>query len=645
VGSSHGYRRAPVKKAAKKGDGVEEQLASPPSTVFQAHDAERGASQLDPHAAMRLQRSAGNAALTTVIQRKKGKQRTMASNVGAVDLGFDVGGVAPGKGGYSSRMMVEAGEMAEQLRADGSLDAMLLKQVAPDVSGVAAQERVMGRVKPLWEEQKSGWAGSSTNAIYQARADGVQKWLDGVAADQRTLQMEATSFNAFVPRGNSFFVSAARLGSMQSLLGATDNQSLVSAIVAGLADAKAVAQRYRDAVEGSDARSGPETLAVPAQDNTVEEQAGEVTLSVKELNNAYLGFRIAMTGQEIEKTEEEGAADRKRMAEIEAVKKFVKDVGGAIDTTMSVVSGAPAAVANITNTMKKTEAQVNAYRNKRAIMKGGKPGHNPTYVTTDEQGNMVVANAQTGMQRGADGESAPIPESGLKLPTSVENIMGNITEFVYAKEVREIQIRLQGIANRVSAIQNWAKGAQITQAIEKFQLALAEFAKRCNDLQQRIAARRNAYLDFGVQLDRFARANRDLQKDGLGTGKGQERYTTIMTVAGQIRETLALGRNATGGLKDPAAFAAWAQEARDRRQASSAYSHRRDPFASPPYWNVPSYDLTAGELRAIESMFAQSNRYEGTIKMVTELFGPVDVAATELFTDQRVSPGGGSGQY
>jgi hypothetical protein len=649
VGSSHGYRRAPVKtakkKTAKKDDGVEEQVALAPSTAFQAHDAERGASQLDPHAALRLQRSAGNAALTTVIQRKKGK-RTMAPNVGAVDLGFDVGGIAPGKGGYSSRMMVEAGEMAEQIRADGGLDAMLLKQVAPDVSGVAAQERVMGRVKPLWEEQKSGWAGSSTNAIYQARADGAQRWLNKVAEDQRTLQIEATSFNAFVPRGNSFFVSAARLSSMQSLLGATDNQSLVTAIVAGLADAKAVAQKYRDAVEGGDARSGPETLNVPEQDNTVEEQAGEVTLSVKELNNAYLGFRIAMTGQEIDKVEAEGAADREKLAKIEAVKQAFKQVGGMIDTTMSVVSGAPAAVANITNTMRKTEAQVNAYRNKRAIMKGGKPGHNPTYVTTDEQGNMMVANAQTGMQRPIEGgDSTEIPKSGFALPTSVENIMGNITEFIYAKEVREIQIRLQGIANRVTAITEWKKGAEINAAILRFQTALAEFAKRCQDLQQRIAARRNAYLDFGVQLDRFARANKELARDGLGTGKGQERYTTIMTVAGQIRETLALGRNATGGLKDPREFAAWAQEARDHRQSSSAYSHRNEPFASPPFWNVPSYDLTPGEIKAIESIFAQSTRYEGTIGQVTELFGPVDAAAGELFSDQRVSPGGGTGAY
>lgn len=649
MGSSHGYRRAPVKtakkKTAKKDDGVEEQLAIASSTAFHAHDAERGASQLDPHAALRLQRSAGNAALTTVIQRKKGK-RTMAPNVGATDLGFDVGGIAPGKGGYSSRMMVEAGEMAEQMRAEGSLDAMLLKQVAPDVSGVAAQERVVSQVPALWEEKKSGWAGPSTNAIYQARADGAKQWLSDVAADKKTLEIEATSFNAFVPRGNSFFVSAARLSSMQGLLGATDNQSLVTAIVAGLADAKAVAQKYRDAVEGSDSRGGPETLKVPEQDDTVEEQASEVTLSVKELNNAYLGFRLAMTGQEIEKIEEEGAADRKRMAEIEAVKQAFKQIGGAIDTTMSVVSGAPAAVANVTNTMRKTEAQVNAYRNKRAIMKGGKPGHNPTYVTTDEQGNMMIANAQTGMQRPIQGgDSTEIPKSGFQLPTSVENIMGNITEFIYAKEVREIQIRLQGIANRVAAIENWKKGAQITQAIEKFQLALAEFAKRCNDLQQRIAARRNAYLDFGVQLDKFARANKELTREGLGTGKGQERYTTIMTVAGAIRETLALGRNATGALKDPQEFAAWAQAARDRRQSSSAYSHRSGPFASPPFWNVPSYDLTPGELKAIESIFGQTTRYEGTIAMVTELFGPVDAAAAELFSDQRVSPGGGTGTY
>jgi hypothetical protein len=296
--------------------------------------------------------------------------------------------------------------------------------------------------------------------------------------------------------------------------------------------------------------------------------------------------------------------------------------------------------------MRKTEAQVNAMRNRKQILKGGRPTHNPTYLTTNEKGDMVVANAYTGMQKGADGEATAIPESGLKLPTSVENIMGDITEFVYAKEVKEIQMRLQAISDRVSSVKKWNEKAEVQAKILAFQNALAEFARQCNELQERIAARRNAYLDFGVQLDRFARANKELKSQGLGTGKGAERYTTIMTVAGQIREVLSLGRNAGGGgMPTRAELGTWWRAAHERRESSAAYSHRRDPMANPPFWVVPSFPLTPGEVTAIKSMYEQSGRFEATIKAVTEMLGPVDAAASSLFTDARVSPGGGTGRY
>jgi hypothetical protein len=623
---------------------VEEQRSwRPPVGV---REPERRAGPLNANEVLRLQRTAGNDVTTAVVQRYKGKRPPGAAAVGAVEPGVKVGGVAPGQAGFSSRMMVESGEMAEELRAGGSLDNLMLKHVAPDVSGVATQERVVGRAEELWKGQKGGFNTPSTDATYQGFVDSCAGWLDGVAGDKRQLQIHAQQFNAFVPRANSFFISAARLGSMQALLGATDNEGLVTAVQHGLADAKAVAGQYKDAWEGSDTRRGPETLDVPAADNTVESQAEEVTLASKDLNDAYLGFRIAMTGQEVAAVEAEGAADRKRLAEINEVKKFVREVGGMIDMSMSVVSGAPAAVTNISNKMRQTEAQVNAVRNKRAIMRGEKGTHNPTYLTTDDKGNMVVANAQTGMQRGADGAKTAMPETKLELPTSVEKLLGGITDFIYAGEVRDINIRLQGIANRVGAIQNWAKGAEITKAIQTFQTKLNEFAKRCNDLQQRIAARRDAYLKFGVQLDRFARAHGELNKQGLGTGQGQERYATIMTVAAQIREVLAIGRNAAGGFGgDAHSFAVWANEASERREMSSAFSHRADPMSSPPFWNVPSYKLTSGEEQAIGPIFTQLRGFETTIVMVEKLFGPVDAAASDLLTDQRVSPGGGSGKY
>lgn len=637
MGSVHGFRR-PVKP---KIDGEHEEINS--AGGFK--DVGRTSGTLDAASVLRLQRTAGNSAVADVLQRKATKKRSGASHVGAVEEGFDIDSVAPGEGGFSSRMLAESGEMAETLRKTGGLDNLTLKQVAPDVAGVAAQERAVGQAKSLWEEKVSGWSVASTNAYYQLWADGCQRWLDHVAEDKRKLQMYGQSFNAFVPRANSFAVSAGRLSSMQALLGATDNYSLVAAIQEGLADAQQVAAKYRDAMEGSDAKSGPENLDVPTQDNTVQAQAGEVTLATKGLNEGYLGFRIAMTGQEKQDVENEGAADNARMTEINQVKTFIRQVGGAIDSSMAVVSGAPAAVTNVTNTLRQTEAKIKGTLNRRAVMRGERGTHNATYLTTNPEGEMVVADAQTGMQRGADGEKTAIVETGITLPTSVENILGGITDFIYADEVREINIRLQGIANRVSAIDGWAKGAEITRAIMAFQNRLNEFAKACNDLQQRIAARRNAYLNFGVQLDRFARANKDLAKEGLSTGKSQERYSSIMTVAGQIREVLALGRNAAGGFGSAQDFAIWVAEAAERRESSAAFSHRKSPMSDPKYWVVPAYHFTPGEENAIGSIFTQARSHEQAIALTQEIFGPVDTAAVELFTNSRVSPGGGSGKY
>jgi hypothetical protein len=68
-------------------------------------------------------------------------------------------------------------------------------------------------------------------------------------------------------------------------------------------------------------------------------------------------------------------------------------------------------------------------------------------------------------------------------------------------------------------------------------------------------------------------------------------------------------------------------------------------MASPPFWKVPSYSLTLGEEKAIGPIFTNVRGFENTIAEVEKMFGPVDSAATELFTDARVSPGGGSGKY
>jgi hypothetical protein len=543
-------------------------------------------------------------------------------------------------------MIAESGELAEDVLQGEDQRGLMLKHVAPDISGVAHQERVVSLAQEKWKDMKSSWSLPSTNETYNFWEVGCQNWLDGVATDKRQLQIYAQQFNAVVPRANSFFVSAARLSSMQALLGATDPKALVAAVQTGLTDAAAVATKYMDIWEGGDVSKGMEALAVPTRSSSVEAEAEEVTHATEELRNSYLGFRIAMTAKEIAGVEAEGEADRKRLAEINEVKKFVREVGGMIDETMSVVSEAPVMITNFSSTLQKTGAQVNAIRNRREIMRGGRGTHNPTYLTTDDKGNMVVANMQTGMQRGAEGTETEIPESEFKLPKSVEDILGGITDFIYAKEVRDINMRLQAIANRVAAIEHWTAGAKLTEAVQKFQTALNQFAKKCTDLQQRIADRREEYLKFGIQLDRFARGHPELGREGLATGRGRERYATIMTVTAQIREMLALGRNAARGFDgDAHSFAVWAYQASERRKMSSAFSHPSDPMSTPPFWTVPSYELTPGEMSAIDSIFQQLRKFEQAIATAEKTFGSVDETAKAVLTNARLSPGGGSRNY
>lgn len=570
-----------------------------------------------------IQRSAGNRAAGQWVAARSGDaagsvQRVPSSAVGSVQEGYrlqdregapgDEAGEwkKPGDAGYSRLMQGAAGEMVEGMADQGSLAGLMLRHVEPDLTGLPAQQqRWLNRAtqaKEWLDDWTSGFAPGSIRDMKQQEYESSSKQVEVIEKCGAELEQKAAQFNSFVPQGNGFYVSAARLSSMQSMLGATDNASLAGALTLGLQDAEDVMKRYRARYEEGD-RLTTEQLEAPEGDASVSQAADEMTGASRSLDAAYLGFQTTVLSGKIGTIKSEYATDQARLAEIEEVKAFVRNVGKTVDLTMTVVRGAPTVAGNVTQAARGARAWVNGARNKRAIIAGNRPRFNPTYVTADADGNMVVRNMQTGVDtNAATGAKAPAPQLDLSLPSSVSDILGKITDFVYHDEVERINLRLEQMKIRVNGVQAVIDATLFEQRILQYQNALNAFATKAAALQARLEERRKAYREFGVQLDRFAQVERDTRVAGQGVARGAERYATIMTMVAGVQEMLAIGAKSRAAA--PSDLVPWWQTVTTRR------------FSTP----------TPGELQTARQMVQQLNTYRARVSAADEAFA--DVART-----------------
>jgi hypothetical protein len=531
-------------------------------------------------------------------------------------------------------MLAEVPEMANAL--SGAVEGMLLSNVLINTGGIEPQITRLGQIKnQVVEEQNDVFNTPSTTAHYQQAATWIDRQTGAMSTDRTLMNGKAEQYNAWVPRANGVFTSVTRLGAMQAMLGATDNASMVAALKTGLADAQQVAQRMQGAYNVPGGHTEP--LTVPAPDQSVLQNIGDVQGDSQNLNTEWFNWKSKVDlVQQAAATNAEGGADRARLDEINQTKQIIHNIGGMVDTTMAVVSGAPAAIENVAGVVRSGEAQLNAARNRSQILAGQRPTHNPTYLTT-EGGQMVVRNVQTSMDRNpVTGESTASPASpGVPLPHDVATILDTISTFVYASEVRQINNNLETIKTRVAAINATQQFLDILTATNKFQNALNTYARHCNDMQNRLAARRDAYLQFGEQLDKFARANRESQQSGQAPEQGQERFAQIMTVVAQVRELMTLAHGAGGGFDNPGSF---------RDFANQVISHRE---ANPPGVNyrisIPQMHVTAAEMQGLQAIYNQVAGFNGRMQTIETQFGPIEAEAAAVMAS--LSPGGGSGAY
>ena len=561
---------------------------------------------------------------SSVIQRRNGRRGSGAQHVGGEPgsttflskPGGSLGDtLAPGEAGYSRQMLSETSAAADAL--SGNYEDMLISNVAPNFDGVDRQIRVRAREEQHFREEAGSFFNiPSVTRTYTRAGDWCESNMNTLENDRREEDAKFQAFNAWTPRANSFYTSLTRLDAMQDMLGVNDVRAMASALVDGLRQAQEVGQRAQLA---HDMGRGGETLDVPAVDTTIVGMSNESTQAAREMNTAYLGFQQNLLAQRVEETRQEGAKDEARLREINEVKQFARNVGRTVDISMSVVSGAPTAIATASTTVARAEASLNAFRNRRQIMAGQRPTRNPTYMTTNERGEMIVRNMQTGMDRPAEGgEQTASPASSFSLPTSVSDLLGGMTDFIYASEVREINSRLEQIKGRIAASRYAQDMAATTERIQRFQDALNNFALKCTELQRRMAQRRQDYLQFGIQLDNFARQDSASRRAGQAPGQGEERFATIMTVTAQVRETLSVGTGITQGFDSPAAFQNWALSIQDHRTAR------------PPRTDITTLRVPDPEWQALDRIYGQVSRTHYNINQVNEIFSNVEAQARAL---------------
>jgi len=571
----------------------------------------------------------------TAEKKKKGPTGHVGGETDSITFlpGPGTDTLAPGDAGYSRVMLAETGPAASK-KSGLYADAHLRAEV-PRLDTLDKQIKQRAHEKQLCLDEVSGWAGAGTNRRYRDAADWCQQHLEKLESDRSSEEEKCASYNAWVPRANGFFSSLTRLNAMQDMLGVKDPEAMASALTKGLQDAKVVGER----AQIGHAAGKAETLDVPAADETLTDLSNQTTQSAREMNTAWLGFQQNALAQRAADTNAEGAADRSRLQQINEVKAFVRNVGKTVDLTMSVVSGAPAAVATATGALQRGEASLNAYRNRRQIMAGERPTHNPTYVTVNEKGEMIVRNVQTGMDKPAGGgEATASPEMNISLPKNVSDILGTITDFVYASEVKDINMRLEAIKSRCDAIEGASELLKIRERAQNFQDKLNAFALKCSQLQNRMAQRRTAYLQFGIQLDNFARKDAASKAAGQAPAAGDERYATIMTVVSQVREVLAIGAGARDGFQSSRSFATWAQELNERRGQVPLHIFYDDGKYFPDVIKLPD-----SEWKPLERIYGQVKTFDENVGVLEGIFASVETQARALMG--ALNTGGGSVAY
>jgi hypothetical protein len=199
-----------------------------------------------------------------------------------------------------------------------------------------------------------------------------------------------------------------------------------------------------------------------------------------------------------------------------------------------------------------------------------------------------------------------------------------IGDLAYEREVAGIERRLARL-DTVIAAENATIDAELYRnRREDFVRKLRAMKDARDQLNDRMIARRESYRNLGEQLDRFARSS----AGGNRVRRGQEHFTTILTVTAQVRELLSVGSWAASDSPSEEEIRAW---------VSSMF----DDHTSPMY---RFSRITEGEAQAIRGMYGGIRQFAAQWQQIEQVFGPVGAAAGEMLGGGALRAEG-SGEY
>jgi hypothetical protein len=553
--------------------------------------------------------------------------------------------IKPGQAQYAEALTQEADLGGESMLEFYKED--LLKVVVADNTGTDQQIKIRE-----WEIQRANQYVAPEEGSKQADvrtwdkklgmpASIAQHWARGrkfaeesmasIYTDRKTLEGQVNTFNAFVPRANGVLGSMARLDVFTNQLApGTSGKGVAAALAKGLDDAAEVIKEYNKQY-AANMPGAKEKLDVPKFDESIEKLGDEVTIAGQDFSAKYIGLQTNLIALEKEEVKKEGKDDEERLKVINDRKAAIKTIGKSLDTGVAIMSGAPAAITQASDTLAKTKAQIGAASNAAQLQKGQFGNKNPTYVRMNEKGELEVVNLQTQTVKPAEGGEAVAlpPASELpSLPKDIEGTLGKLADFYYAAEVRDIQTRLNLITAKCSAMDATQAELAVKQKAEEFANATLAFATKLKHMQEAIANRRKEYREFGIQLDRFAQENAKLKGEGKAPAAHGDRFATLMAAVSQVREVITLAKGAKAQVNAPGV-------AGTRSQIQANRSKK------PPSGDIKTLTMSAAESRTFNSMISQLNHFQEKAGTVETDYAAVESKAAAL---TKAGPGS-SGAY
>ena len=438
-----------------------------------------------------------------------------------------------------------------------------------------------------------GWLEFRTiPSVIKHRQDDRDYWQakgTQLAADRAKEDALAQNFNASVPRANQTFASLARLEAMEEVLGVKDPKAMSDALVKSMKEVEPMA-------EGLSSKEGALPLMKATED--VTGAAKRSTQAQKEMQAAWRGMQELLIMDHAAELKKTGAADEKRLGEINEVIAFARNVGATIDVSMTVMSGGATMIEGA----------------------GGAP------LTPSQSMDLMAAekpdfSEKTSVEAAKKVGGAITKAMGIEIPTSASGLLETAAKIWYWSELEDIRKRLHSLNAQISMHESVAKEIGLKAKVETFQAKVDGFQLANEELQKHMFDRQRAYLQLGQKLDEAAAKNPDYRKSA--PGKGKERFATVMTMVSAVREVLAIGAEAKASFKDTNEL--WTE-------LSDISEHR-----------ASLKGLPAEEHDALQDMLKQQLGFEANVERLTADLGEIDSKAGELMA--KMSGGGEASAY